>query len=123
MKIVPPFELVPPDPPITTLKLTQDFAVFWHLFPKKKAKLDAQKAYMAARTIASADDILSGLRWQLTSDDWRRENGMYIPYPATWLRAGRWMDEPDPDPFAWVCPHTPPCDGRNACDVLKRLGR
>jgi hypothetical protein len=28
-----------------------------------------------------------------TSEDWLKENGKYIPYPATWLKGCRWEDE------------------------------
>ena len=27
------------------------------------------------------------------SDDWLKESGKYIPYPATWLNARGWEDE------------------------------
>jgi hypothetical protein len=27
------------------------------------------------------------------SEEWRREMGKYIPYPATWLNAKGWEDE------------------------------
>ena len=27
------------------------------------------------------------------SSDWTKDNGQYIPYPATWLRAKGWEDE------------------------------
>ena len=29
------------------------------------------------------------------SRDWQREDGAYIPYPASWLNGRRWEDEPD----------------------------
>jgi hypothetical protein len=34
------------------------------------------------------------LKRQKNSHDWTKENGQYIPNPATWLNQGRWMDEP-----------------------------
>jgi hypothetical protein len=27
------------------------------------------------------------------SEDWIKENGKYIPHPATWLNAKGWLDE------------------------------
>lgn len=26
-------------------------------------------------------------------DQWRKDNGQFIPYPATWLNQERWEDE------------------------------
>jgi len=28
-----------------------------------------------------------------TSEDWIKDQGRYIPHPATWLRAKGWLDE------------------------------
>ena len=30
------------------------------------------------------------------SEQWNRENGRFIPYPATWLHAQGWEDELEP---------------------------
>ena len=40
------------------------------------------------------DRLLSALERQRASPQWQRENGRYIPHPVTWLRQGRWEDEP-----------------------------
>jgi hypothetical protein len=32
------------------------------------------------------------------SEDWTKEGGQYIPYPATWLNAKGWEDEYSPMP-------------------------
>jgi len=37
--------------------------------------------------------IKENLRKQKNSDDWTRNDGQYIPYPATWLNGQRWEDE------------------------------
>ena len=29
----------------------------------------------------------------MRSDQWRKHDGQFIPYPATWLRQERWDDE------------------------------
>ena len=39
--------------------------------------------------------MLEAIRKQKQSGQWRRDNGQYIPYPATWLNQERWNDEPD----------------------------
>lgn len=46
------------------------------------------------------EQLLGAIEAQKRSDDWLKENGKYIPYPATWLNDGRWMDEIDAEPDA-----------------------
>ena len=36
--------------------------------------------------------MLDAVRKQKLSDDWTKENGKFIPYPATWLNGQRWLD-------------------------------
>ena len=31
------------------------------------------------------------------TEDWKKEDGKFIPYPATWLNGGRWKAEIDSD--------------------------
>lgn len=72
------------------------FETFWAAYPKKRKKLDALKAWQ--RLNPSSDllaEMLSALKWQRQSEDWTKEGGQYVPLPATWLRAGQWMDEPE----------------------------
>lgn len=42
----------------------------------------------------------AALAQQKTTDEWTRERGRYIPYPASWLNGRRWEDEPDEMPSA-----------------------
>ena len=77
------------------------FFAFWRLYPKKRCRDDAAKAFRN-RVRAGVDpaSIMAGLaRHQFNADP------QYVPYPAKWLRQGQWLDEPDArkaDPFAWV---------------------
>lgn len=74
------------------------FEQFWIKYPRKTAKLDALKAWKALKPDAeTVTAILQALDWQVHQPSWRRDQGQYIPYPASWLRGGRWMDEPEPD--------------------------
>ena len=71
-----------------------DFLIFWKAYPKKKSKLDAEKAWKSMREKRPPMDVLlSALERQKESKDWLKESGKYIPFPATWLRAGSWEDE------------------------------
>lgn len=40
--------------------------------------------------------MLKAIEVQKKSDQWQRDNGQYIPYPATWLNGRRWEDEIQP---------------------------
>ena len=68
-----------------------DFDLFYSLYPRKVAKLEAVKAWKQMTRDYEPAEIIDGLRRCLPSLS-RRER-QYIPHPASWLRAGRWMDE------------------------------
>lgn len=71
-----------------------DFDWFWDSYPKRKAKLDAMKAWQQTRNARPPiEELIAALDKQASSDDWYRDGGAYIPYPATWLRRGQWADE------------------------------
>lgn len=36
--------------------------------------------------------MLSAIKQQCASPQWTKDNGQYIPNPATWLNQGRWED-------------------------------
>ena len=70
------------------------FALFWSAYPKKKSKGEAEKAWAKIPLDESlADVIMLKLDEVKASHDWTKENGQYIPYPATWLNAKGWEDE------------------------------
>ena len=72
------------------------FNRFWLAYPKHVAKLDALKAWHALNpSPMQVDAILEALAWQRYQPSWQKDKGAFIPYPATYLRAGRWLDEPD----------------------------
>ena len=87
------------------------FDSFWKAYPKKKAKDDAKKAFDKRKPDkALLDLMLSAIAMQSKSEDWLKDGGKFIPYPATWLNDGRWQDEetaiskpkPGPDPMQAV---------------------
>ncbi len=43
--------------------------------------------------MAALETLLTAIRRQKCGSQWSRENGRYIPNPATWLNQGRWEDE------------------------------
>ena len=69
------------------------FASFWSTYPKKIAKPAALKAYRAAKVKDPLlGIILINILDRIQSDDWTKENGKYIPNPATYLNQRRWED-------------------------------
>jgi hypothetical protein len=70
---------------------TEDFEIFWTAYPKKIGKDGAYKSWK--RLKPRVDDLMYALSWQKESFDWTKENGKYIPMPATYLNQGRWKDE------------------------------
>ena len=70
------------------------FSEFWMLYPKKQAKAAAEKAYLKIKPDrALFEKMKKALEAQKASFDWQKENGRYIPLPATWLNGKRWEDE------------------------------
>lgn len=70
---------------------TRDFEQFWAAYPRKVGKQAALKAFKGV-TIP-VETLVSAIKRQECSDQWTRDNGKYIPNPATWLNQGRWEDE------------------------------
>lgn len=100
------------------------FDEFWALYPRHDAKADARKAWMKL----NPDDPLGvqieqALAWQVHREDWIRDDGQYIPLPATWLRGERWEDERrggndrrmSKGGILYECPHRPACGTRWDC--------
>lgn len=98
---------IPPISPQGEGKQVDDpqFDSFWRLYPKKKAKEDARKAWNKLKPDGELyTAIMRSLSLQKKSPEWIKDNGQYAPYPATWLRGRRWEDEepaaaaPKPEP-------------------------
>lgn len=86
----------PEAPAKPTEKPADGFAEWWPHYPKKVKKLDAEKAYRAAlKRGVTPKELLDGLQRQKAVWKAKGTEPQYIPYPATWLRAGSWEDELD----------------------------
>ncbi|MGB8422215.1 replication protein [Paraburkholderia sp.] len=77
--------------------LAERFEKFYSIYPKKRNRADAEKAFAK---LNPDDSLLSVIVEAVevakrSRDDWRRDGGKYIPYPASWLNAKGWTDEPD----------------------------
>ena len=71
---------------------SKDFQTFWAAYPRKVGKQAAQTAYAKALSLATPAKILSGVN-QLKVEVLGKDP-KFTPHPASWLRAGRWDDEP-----------------------------
>ena len=71
------------------------FEVFWKEYPKKKGIGAARKAFEKAIKKASLETLIEAVRKQKQGDQWKKDKGKFIPYPATWLNQERWEDEVD----------------------------
>jgi len=75
--------------------MSDDFDVFWRAYPRREGKKDAQKAWSQLRPDENTmRAILAALDWQRTLPGWLKDDGQFIPLPATYLRGERWTDEP-----------------------------
>ena len=76
-------------------KVNSDFFnQFWKAYPYKKSKGQAEKAW---KKINPDEELLSKMLLKIEkakkSKEWLKDNGEYIPHPATWLNAKGWEDE------------------------------
>lgn len=70
------------------------FARFWSAYPKKVAKADAYKAWnKLTPDEALTDRIVAAVNTATGTEAWRKDDGQFIPHPATFLRGRRFDDE------------------------------
>lgn len=70
------------------------FNQFWSAYPRKQGKAKAAQAFAKLKPDESLlEEILAALDWQKQSASWTKENGQFIPLPATYLNGRRWEDE------------------------------
>jgi len=81
--------LTPPASPSADL-----FAKFWKLYPNKKGKAAAEKAWTKLKVTEDLFNLITqGLAKQCVSAGWVKDKGEFIPHPSTWLNGKRWEDE------------------------------
>ena len=70
------------------------FEEFWKIYPKKKGKGYAKKAWIKIRPDESLlKKMVSKIEILKKSDQWKKDNGQFIPHPSTWLNGEGWEDE------------------------------
>jgi len=68
----------------------KDFDKFWEAYPNKKSKPLALKAWLKHKP--DIDVVIKSLTIFKKCEQWTRDKGRYIPYPASWLNAEGWND-------------------------------
>lgn len=95
-------------------EISPEFNAFWAAYPKRAARKDAWKAWWKLNPSSElVERMMLALAWQTKQPDWLKEAGKFVPYPATWIRGERWLDEaPVVAGENGHCRHTPPCPTR-----------
>ena len=84
-------------------RLEESFARFWQKYPRRVGRKPAFKIWCKI----NPDDeifkqIMGGIEHYKASDQWKRDNGMYIPHPTTFLNQARWEDELPKKEKSWI---------------------
>lgn len=83
------------DTPVSSLvpvnALCEAFKEWYGMYPRKVAKVAAEKAYLRAAKQVGPDVLLEGLQRQLPG--LLRRDMQYRPHPAKWLNQGQWEDD------------------------------
>jgi len=104
--VAPPFSSSPhsphvdkdssPTPPPADHHL-EAFGAFWLSYPKKKAREEAKRAWIAALERGATPQRIVDAA-QAYARERAQQDPTYTKYPATWLNKGCYDDEPDPAP-------------------------
>ena len=72
----------------------EGFNAFYAAYPRHEGKAAALKAWnKLAPDVVLQEQMGKALEVQKKSPQWTKNNGQYIPMPATWLNGRRWEDE------------------------------
>ncbi|HEX5034975.1 MAG TPA: hypothetical protein VFW62_10865 [bacterium] len=85
------------------------FERFWKAYPRRVSRAKAERAWRRLKPSEQLTvKILQAVERAKTSEDWRKDGGMFIPYPASYLNQRRWEDETEVD----LGPDSGPSGGR-----------
>jgi len=73
--------------------IKEQFEKFYAAYPRKVGKPNAFKAFESKKLYAMMDIVMGALEKQKKCPQWLKDNGQFIPHPATWIRREGWMDQ------------------------------
>ena len=74
------------------------FEKFYEIYPRKRAKVQAQKAWNAAKISDKVATVIIQDIQQRLEGEWKDKDPKWIPYPASYINQRRWLDIPDKPP-------------------------
>jgi hypothetical protein len=96
------------------------FEQFWANYPKKISKVFAHKAFSKLDPDdALFDTMLDALDQYRYSEQWSRNDGQFIPYPANWITNRRWEDQIED--YSTGCCMTREVTEEEAEEILRRV--
>lgn len=90
---------------------TPEFITFWEAYPVHANKVGARQEF--AKIDAPLEVLLESIEMWKRTDQWKKDGGQYIPYPAKWLKERRWEDS--------TKVNMPKSDGMERYSNLQRL--
>lgn len=90
---------------------TPEFITFWEAYPVHANKVGARQEF--AKIDAPLEVLLESIKMWKRTDQWKKDGGQFIPYPAKWLKERRWEDSPKVN--------MPKSDGMERYSNLQRL--
>ena len=79
---------------ITEANTESHFAIWYQYYPKHVARGAARKAWLAAvKSKVDVDDLLAATKRFAEKVRRDQTDPKFVPHPATWLNAERWLDE------------------------------
>jgi hypothetical protein len=105
---------------------TLTFSDFWQSYPKKRAKLDAEKAWkQALKRGVSPEAILETLAL-MKRTEWSKRKPDFLPYPASFLRGEAFderveaLEDETPEIPMFICQECdPPHEWKCSSDILR----
>ena len=77
------------------MKKEEKFLKFWSLYPRKVAKVAAQRSWKRLKN-KDIDEIFKVLHGHMMR--WKGTELQFIPHASTWINQRRWEDELEPLP-------------------------
>ena len=82
--------------PVAEFQYNPLFIEFWAIYPKKVGKGNAHTAWLKIKpkiTRPVLEKITASVQAYMKTPQWKKDNGQFIPHPATFINQRRWDDE------------------------------